>query len=56
MMLQMLGVFAEFERTTIVERDVARHGARRLAAALGHGQATARGRDKDSKLIVPEPV
>ena len=57
MMLQMLGVFAEFERTTIVERVVA--GMERAASQgrwvmgkVPYGYV----RDKDSKLIVPEPM
>ena len=57
MMLQMLGVFAEFERTTIVERVVA--GMERAASQdrwvmgkVPYGYV----RDKDSKLIVPEPT
>ena len=57
MMLQMLGVFAEFERTTIVERVVA--GMERAASQgrwvmgkVPYGYV----RDQDSKLIVPEPV
>ena len=57
MMLQMLGVFAEFERTTIVERVVA--GMERASSQgqwvmgkVPYGYV----RDKDSKLIVPEPV
>lgn len=57
MMLQMLGVFAEFERTTIVERVVA--GMERAASQgrwvmgkVPYGYV----RERDSKLIVPEPV
>jgi site-specific DNA recombinase len=57
MMLQMLGVFAEFERTTIVERVVA--GMERAASQgrwvmgkVPYGYV----RDDDSKLLVPEPV
>src|ERR671918_2221000 len=53
----MLGVFAEFERTTIVERVVA--GMERAASQgrwvmgkVPYGYL----RDKDSKLIVPEPI
>ena len=53
----MLGVFAEFERTTIVERVVA--GMERAASQgrwvmgkVPYGYV----RDQDSKLIVPEPV
>jgi site-specific DNA recombinase len=57
MMLQMLGVFAEFERTTIVERVIA--GMERAASQgrwvmgkVPYGYV----RDDASKLLVAEPV
>ncbi len=55
MMMQMLGVFAEFERTTIVERITAGMGraaseGRWVVGKVPYGYA----RDKDTKLLAPE--
>ncbi len=54
MMMQMLGVFAEFERTTIVERitagmDRAASEGRWVVGKVPYGYV----RDKDSKLLLP---
>jgi site-specific DNA recombinase len=57
MMLQMLGVFAEFEHATIVDRVTAglerrvREG-RWMSGRTPYGYA----RDKETKLLVPDPV
>lgn len=57
MMLQMLGVFAEFERATIVERitagmERAASQGRWVVGKVPYGYA----RDKATKLIHPEPA
>ena len=54
MMMQMLGVFAEFERTTIVERviagmDRAASEGRWVVGKVPYGYV----RDKDTKLLLP---
>jgi site-specific DNA recombinase len=57
MMLQMLAVFAEFERTTIVERITA--GMERAAAEgrwIVGSTPFAYLRDRDNKQIVPDPA
>jgi site-specific DNA recombinase len=57
MMLQMLGVFAEFEHATIVDRVTAglerrvREG-KWMSGRLPYGYT----RDKDTKLLAPDPV
>jgi len=57
MMLQMLGVFAEFEHATIVDRVTAglerrvREG-KWMSGRLPYGYT----RDKETKLLVPDPV
>jgi site-specific DNA recombinase len=57
MMLQMLGVFAEFEHATIVDRVTAGL-ARRVREGKWMSGRTPYGytRDKDSKLLVPDEV
>jgi site-specific DNA recombinase len=57
MMLQMLGVFAEFEHATIVDRVTAGL-ERRVREGKWMSGRTPYGytRDKDTKLLIPDPV
>jgi site-specific DNA recombinase len=57
MMLQMLGVFAEFEHATIVDRVTAGLERRVREGKWMSGRAPyGYSRDKDTKLLVPDPV